>query len=111
MLALRQWILPGGDGSAGPDVEAIREAARSVLGALAFALPGGLVFEGTYPDIELPEEAVAELTELRRQCDPAPADALKSALDGAVVAVVAAGTWWWHLGRARRDEPARADVA
>jgi Domain of unknown function (DUF5671) len=44
LIALRQWILPGSGDAFGTDPDSAREAARSFLGALAFAAPGGLVF-------------------------------------------------------------------
>jgi hypothetical protein len=44
LIALRHWILPGSDEGFGPVTDPTREAARSFLGALAFAVPGALVF-------------------------------------------------------------------
>jgi hypothetical protein len=174
LIALRQWILPGSGDAFGQDPDSAREAARSFLGALAFAAPGGLVFAwhirearrrervsvavtfwgwslyfhlvaaialpialggvvaglhslrdaalpycspvselsppvgtpvpGTSqpPVIEIPDEAADAFDELRQDCYPPTGEALRTALDSALVALVAGGTWWWHLRRERR---------
>jgi hypothetical protein len=183
LIALRQWILPGSGDPFGQDPDSAREAARSFLGALAFAAPGALVFvwhirearrlervyvPGTFwgwslyfhlvalialpialgglvaglhslrdaalpycsqaPDpyppvatpvpgtspgyVEIPEEAVDAFDELRRDCYPPSGEALRSALDSGLVALVAGGVWLWHLRRGRRgpetvDEPVK----
>lgn len=46
LIGLRELVLPGSTGSIGGFTEdtASRDALRSVLGGLAFAIPGGLVF-------------------------------------------------------------------
>jgi hypothetical protein len=43
----------------------------------------------------------------QQECYPSASEALRSVLDGVIVASVAGGTWVWHLRRGRRalDEP------
>jgi Domain of unknown function (DUF5671) len=43
----------------------------------------------------------------QQECYPPSSEALRSVLDGVIVASVAGGTWVWHLRRGRRalDEP------
>lgn len=178
LIGLRQLIFgasPGDFGGAYVEVgsTASRDALRSILGGLAFAVPGGLVFRwhirearrrertfvpgtfwgsalyfhlvavialpvalgglvaglhalrdaalpscyaspepyppvvspvpGTSPGIEIPEEAAAAFDQLRRDCYPPTGQALRSALDAAIVAGVAAAVWAWHLLRGRRE--------
>ncbi|HEX6399612.1 MAG TPA: hypothetical protein VF108_03965 [Actinomycetota bacterium] len=55
------------------------------------------------PVVEIPEEAAAAFEDLRRDCYPPTGQALRSALDAAIVAGVAAGVWGWHLRRGRRE--------
>lgn len=178
LIALRKWVLPipeaaEGFGSFGlPDGN---DAARSFLGALAFAIPGALllvwhlrearrregrpstraswggvlyfhlvalvsslvalggvvealhalrdaavpscyelpgleapiedpIFEGEgspIPPIELPEDFDPEVLR-SEECEPSTPEALRSALDGGIVGVVAGGVWVWHLRRGRR---------
>jgi uncharacterized protein DUF5671 len=173
LIALRQWVLPSE--TVGPDVEASREAARSFLGALAFAIPGALAFTwhlheararsrtfrpgafwgsslyfhlvalialgiaiggvvallhslrdaalpqcyqpltseplppveaspipGVSPGIEIPI-GDGESPLIEPECFPPTSDALRSAIDAAIVTVVAGGVWVWHLGRGRRE--------
>jgi len=106
LIALRKWILPvSGDPSeffgSPPDSN---DAIRSLLGALAFAIPGALVL-------------VWHLREARRQAGRRASsrswgetlstpEALRSALDAAIVTAVAGVVWLWHLRRGRRgSEP------
>lgn len=186
LIALRKWVFPiseVGSGFYGGPLDR-NDAARSFLGALAFAIPGALVLawhlrearrrEGrrtsreswggvlyfhlvalislmialggvvaalhAVRDWALPicyEPPRAELTPVegpvsgsgleggspvvdpqypvdlnpgvlkQQECYPPSSEALRSALDGMIVASVAGGTWVWHLRRGRRalDEP------
>jgi uncharacterized protein DUF5671 len=186
LIALRKWVFPiseTGSSFYGGTVDR-NDAARSFLGALAFAIPGALVlwwhlrearrregrrvvreswggvlyfhlvalislmialggvvaalhavrdwalpicyappraelspvegplsgsgFEGEGSPIVDPQYPV-DLNPgvLKQECYPPPSEALRSVLDGVIVASVAGGTWFWHLRRGRRtlDEP------
>jgi Domain of unknown function (DUF5671) len=186
LIALRKWVFPiseTGSSSYGGPLDR-NDAARSFLGALAFAIPGALVLwwhlrearrrEGrrisreswggvlyfhlvalitlmialggvvatlhAVRDWALPicyEPPRAELSPvegplsgsgfegegspiidpqypvdlnpgvLKQDCYPPSSEASRSVLDGVIVALVAGGTWLWHLRRGRRalDEP------
>jgi hypothetical protein len=39
---------------------------------------------------------------LKEQCYPASSEAIRSIIDGVIVASVAGATWLWHLRRGRR---------
>jgi Domain of unknown function (DUF5671) len=186
LIALRKWVLPisdvGSSGFYGGPLDR-NDAARSFLGALAFAIPGALVLtwhlrqarrrEGrrtsreswggvlyfhlvalisvmialggvvaslhAVRDWALPicyDPPRAELAPVespvsgsgldgspiadpqypvdlnpgvlkQQECYPSSSEALRSVLDGVIVASVAGGTWVWHLRRGRRalDEP------
>jgi hypothetical protein len=169
LIALRQWVLPSeGFGS---DVETSRNAVRSFLGGLAFAITGAAILVthlrearrregGVTPgahwgsslyfhlvafvslmiavggviglfhsliDAALPEcyaisgplsdgyvipaegTPIAEISpappvriDVQEECYPESSDALRSALDAAIVSAVAGGVWLWHLTRGRR---------
>lgn len=186
LIALRKWVFPISDvvpAGYGGTVDR-NDAARSFLGALAFAIPGALVlawhlgearrreghrasreswggvlyfhlvalislmialggvvatlhavrdwalpicyappraglspvegrlsrsaFEGEGSPIVDPQYPV-DLNPgvLKQECYPPSSQALRSVLDGVIVASVAGGTWFWHLRRGRRavDEP------
>jgi hypothetical protein len=186
LIALRKWVFPvseTGSSFYGGTVDR-NDAARSFLGALAFAIPGALVlawhlrearrregrrasreswggvlyfhlvalislmialggvvatlhavrdwalpicyappraelspvegplsgsgFEGEGSPIVDPQYPV-DLNPgvLKQECYPPSSEALRSVLDGVIVASVAGGTWFWHLRRGRRalDEP------
>jgi hypothetical protein len=197
LIGLRQLVLPssgddfGAPGVFGPSIEGSNDALRSLLGALAFGLPGGLVLawhvrEGRRREgravsgitgntwsrslylhlvalisLAIATGAVVVLLHSLRDsvwpqcfpsfadegvlvpsqpeaapgfdetvtppplisieppisvpidpgfapgpsCYPESADALRSALDAGLVAVVAGGTWAWHLRRGRRMGP------
>jgi hypothetical protein len=182
LIALRKWILPISEASdpsgfLRTSVDT-NDAARSFLGALAFAIPGAVLFawhlrearrregrpgsraswggalyfhlvalvsvsialggvvaalhalrdwvvpfcyettsgysEGPqlddptfggevspYPPIELPADFDPELLR-SEECSPSAPEALRSTLDGGIVAAVAGGAWVWHLRRGRR---------
>lgn len=61
------------------------------------------------PPIELPEDVDAGVLFSDEECYPSTAEALRSAIDAGIVAVVAGLTWLWHLRRGRRslEEPPR----
>ena len=186
LIALRKWVFPISDvvpAGYGGTVDR-NDAARSFLGALAFAIPGALVlawhlgearrregrrasreswggvlyfhlvalislmialggvvatlhavrdwalpicyappraelspvegtasgsgFEGEGSPIVDPQYPV-DLNPgvLKQECYPPSSEAIRSVLDGVIVASVAGGTWFWHLRRGRRalDEP------
>jgi hypothetical protein len=63
---------------------------------------GDPTFEGSpIPPIELPADFDPELLR-SEECYPATSEALRSALDGGIVALVAGAAWLWHLRRGRR---------
>lgn len=174
LVALRQWILPSSNGGFGPGLDPSREAGRSLLGALAFVVPGALLFvwhiraarrgqdvyrsgafwgsvlyfhlvaliamaitlggvigglhalrDAAIPycyrqpeplspvatpvpgissgSVQIPADAADAFAELQRDCYPPTADALRSALDAAIVTGVAGAVWAWHLRRGRRE--------
>ena len=53
------------------------------------------------PPIELPADFDPELLR-SEECYPSTSEALRSALDGGIVASVAGTAWAWHLRRGRR---------
>ena len=61
-------------------------------------------------EVSIPPEAVEALSELRRECYPPASDALRNAIDAAIVTAVAGGVWLWHLGRARREAAIRSSA-
>jgi hypothetical protein len=180
LIALRKWILPISEAADASGIFASsideNDAARSFLGALAYAIPGALLFawhlraarrreghatsrapwggvlyfhlvalislliglgglvtglhalrdsvlpfcyelpgfdepraEGPTIDVEgspiigidLPEDFDPEVIR-SEECSPSRPEALRSALDGGIVASVAGASWIWHLRRGRR---------
>jgi Domain of unknown function (DUF5671) len=94
--ALRDWALP-----------ICYEPPRAELSPVEGAVSGGgLAGEGSpvvdpqYP-VDLNPGVLAE------QCYPPSSEAVRSVVDGVIVASVAGVTWIWHLRRGRRalDEP------
>lgn len=66
----------------------------------------GSGFEGEGSPIvvpELPIEVDSPLLAPREDCYPSTSEALRSALDGGIVASVAVAAWIWHLRRGRRE--------
>jgi len=55
------------------------------------------------PPIELPEDVDSGSLFSSEECYPSRGEALRSALDAGIVAVVAGLTWLWHLRRGRRS--------
>jgi hypothetical protein len=180
LVGLRQWLLPSeGFGS---DAAASRNAVRTLLGGLAFAIPGATILathlrearrrEGIVPPgahwgsslyfhlvafaslmiavggvitllhsaidaafpqcfafstpledgVSIPAQGtpISGLSPSREpvvieaqpdDCYPEPSDALRSALDAAIVTAVAGGVWWWHLRRGRSATVAPASAA
>jgi hypothetical protein len=66
-------------------------------------LAGDPTFDGgsPIPPIELPADFDPELLR-SEECYPSTSEALRSALDGGIVASVAGAAWFWHLRRGRR---------
>jgi hypothetical protein len=54
------------------------------------------------PGIDPPVDAEGELLRSEEECYPSTSEALRSALDGGIVAAVAGAAWLWHLRRGRR---------
>jgi Domain of unknown function (DUF5671) len=67
------------------------------------ALAGDPTFDevSPIPPIELPADFDPELLR-SEECYPSTSEALRSALDGVIVASVAGAAWVWHLRRGRR---------
>ena len=70
------------------------------------AAPGlGSQFEGEGSPIivpDIPIEVDSPLLAPKQDCFPSTSEALRSALDAGIVALVAGGAWLWHPGRGRR---------
>jgi hypothetical protein len=94
--ALRDWALP-------ICYEPPRAELSPVEGA---ASGGGLVGEGS-PVIDPQYPVDLNPGVLEEQCYPPSSEAIRSVVDGVIVASVAGVTWIWHLRRGRRalDEP------
>jgi hypothetical protein len=52
--------------------------------------------------IDVPIEVGSPLLAPKEECYPSTSEALRSALDAGIVAVVAGAAWLWHLRRGRR---------
>jgi hypothetical protein len=70
------------------------------------AAPGlGSQFEGEGSPIivpDIPIEVDSPLLAPKQECYPSTSEAVRSALDAGIVALVAGGAWFWHLQRGRR---------
>ena len=94
--ALRDWALP-----------ICYEPPRAELSPVEGAVSGsGLAGEGS-PVIDPQYPVDLNPGVLQEQCYPPSSEAIRSVVDGVIVASVAGVTWVWHLRRGRRalDEP------
>ena len=65
----------------------------------------GSQFEGEGSPIivpDIPIDVDSPLLAPKQDCFPSTSEALRSALDAGIVALVAGGAWLWHPGRGRR---------
>jgi hypothetical protein len=94
--ALRDWALPI---CYEPPVAELSPVEGAVSGS-GLAGEGSPVVDPQYP-VDLNPGV------LKEQCYPPSSEAIRSVIDGVIVASVAGVTWVWHLRRARRalDEP------
>ena len=93
--ALRDWALP-----------ICYEPPRAQLSPVEDAMSGsGLTGESPVVDPQYPVDLNPGV--LEEQCYPPSSEAVRSVVDGVIVASVAGITWVWHLRRGRRalDEP------
>ena len=75
--------------------------------ALWFAV-GGIIamlnaaVDGIIPHCFEGPAALPAGAEPEPECSPAPAEAARRALDGAILVIAAGPVWWWHLRQGRR---------
>lgn len=95
--AVRDWALPNCFDTGG-----ILAPAESPVSGSGYAGEGSPVADPQYP-VDLNPGVLKQ-----QECYPPSSEALRSVLDGVIVASVAGGAWVWHLRRGRRalDEPA-----
>ena len=65
----------------------------------------GIEFEGEGSPIVIPDVPIdvdSPLLAQQEECYPSTSEALRSALDAGIVALVAGAAWLWHLRRGRR---------
>jgi hypothetical protein len=101
-------------------VVATLHAVRDSIMPLCYEVPGPVVppvapsmgsqFDGEESPIivpDIPIDVDPPLLAPKQECYPSTSEALRSALDAGIVALVAGGAWLWHLRRGRRsvDEP------
>jgi hypothetical protein len=88
-------------------------AVRDSVMPLCYEIPGPVVppvegpvtgsgLEGEVSPIDVPIEVDSPLLAQKEECYPSTSEALRSALDAGIVAVVAGAVWLWHLRRGRR---------
>jgi len=70
---------------------------------VATPVPGVVSGVGSGVEVSLSPDALQALSQLQRDCSPPSSEALRNALDAAIVALVAGGVWLWHLSRGRRE--------
>ena len=86
---------------------------RDSVMPLCYEIPGPVVppvegpvtgsgLEGEVSPIDVPIEVDSPLLAQQEECYPSTSEALRSALDAGIVAVVAGAAWLWHLRRGRR---------
>jgi hypothetical protein len=97
-------------------VVATLHSLRDSVMPLCYELPGldvppvegpslGTEFEGEGSPIVIPDVPIdvdSPLLAQEEECYPSTSEALRSALDGGIVALVAGAAWLWHLRRGRR---------
>lgn len=97
-------------------VVATLHAVRDSVMPLCYEIPGPVVppvaapslgsqFEGEGSPIIVPDVPIdvdSPLLAPKQECYPSTSEALRSALDAGIVALVAGGAWLWHLRRGRR---------
>lgn len=95
---------------------AMLHALRDSVMPLCYEIPGPVLppvegpslggeFEGEGSPIVVPSVPIdvdSPLLAPREECYPSTSEALRSALDGGIVALVAGAAWLWHLRRGRR---------
>jgi hypothetical protein len=96
-------------------VVATLHAVRDSIMPLCYEVPGPVVppvapsmgsqFDGEESPIivpDIPIDVDPPLLAPKQECYPSTSEALRSALDAGIVALVAGGAWLWHLRRGRR---------
>jgi hypothetical protein len=96
-------------------VVATLHAVRDSIMPLCYEVPGPVVppvapsigsqFDGEGSPIivpDIPIDVDPSLLAPKQECYPSTSEALRSALDAGIVALVAGGAWLWHLRRGRR---------